>query len=84
MDYITTLRLGIGLLTVGVLVAIIWLGWGAWQQWDVVRDREWENDAGNNEDRHQFMGHAAFLLSLISAVGVIYVSLPVLLIASCA
>ena len=30
------------------------------------------------------MGHAAFLLSLISAVGVIYVSLPVLLIASCA
>lgn len=84
VDYLSTLRLGIGLLTIAVLAAIVWLGWGAWRQWDVVRDREWENDAGNNEDRHQFMGHAAFLLSLISAVGVIYVSLPVLLIASCA
>ena len=77
------LRLGIGIGTVVALVAIVWLGWQAWQQWDLVRDRDWENDQGTGEDRHQFLGHAAFLLTVISFIGVSYVALPALLIGTC-
>ncbi|MBM2292988.1 hypothetical protein JQX09_12855 [Sulfitobacter pseudonitzschiae] len=77
------LRLGIGIGTVVALVAIVWLGWQAWRQWDLVRDRDWENDQGTGEDRHQFLGHAAFLLTVISFIGVSYVALPALLIGTC-
>ena len=77
------LRLGIALGSAAALAAIVWLGWRAWRQWDIIRDREWENDAGTSEDRHQFLGHAAFLLAIISFIGVAYVSLPALLIESC-
>ncbi|SIO00382.1 hypothetical protein [Vannielia litorea] len=77
------LRLGIGFGTLVALAAIAWLGWRSWRQWDLLNDREWENDAGSSEDRHQFLGHAAFLLSIISFIGVAYVALPALLIGSC-
>jgi len=80
---VTLLRMGIGIGTLIALALILWLAWGAWRQWDMPRDREWENDAGTSEDRHQFLGHAAFLLAVISFIGVVYVSLPVLLIGSC-
>lgn len=76
-------RLAAAALTGLALGAILWLGWLAWRQWDVTRDREWENESGNNEDRHQFLGHAAFLLAVISAIGVTYVGLPFALIGSC-
>ncbi len=82
-DAVDALRLGIGIGTGLALVAIAWLGWRSWQQWDVVRDRDWENDQGTGEDRHQFLGHAAFLLAVISFIGVSYVALPVLLIGTC-
>ncbi|MEH6391070.1 MAG: hypothetical protein V7763_05385 [Sulfitobacter sp.] len=77
------LRLGLGGVTAVALLAIIWLAWRAWRHWDIVRDRDWENDTGTNEDRHQFLGHAAFLLAIISFIGVAYVSLPPLLIQTC-
>ena len=77
------LRVGISLASVLALLGILWFGWQAWRQWDIIRDRDWENDTGTDEDRHQFLGHAAFLLAIISFIGVSYVSLPVLLIGSC-
>ena len=77
------LRIGIGIGTVVALLGIVRLGWQAWVQWDIVRDRDWENDTGTSEDRHQFLGHAAFLLALISFIGVAYVALPPLLIGTC-
>ncbi|MGR3508270.1 MAG: hypothetical protein ACU0CQ_17785 [Sulfitobacter sp.] len=81
--HVGALRLGLGGVTAVALLAIIWLAWRAWRHWDIVRDRDWENDAGTNEDRHQFLGHAAFLLAIISFIGVAYVSLPPLLIQTC-
>lgn len=78
-----TLRLGIGIGTVLALAGIGWLGWKAWRQWDIVQDRDWENDTGTSEDRHQFLGHAAFLLAIISFIGVAYVALPAALIGTC-
>ncbi|MFD2739463.1 hypothetical protein ACFSUD_07790 [Sulfitobacter aestuarii] len=83
-EAVALLRLGIGALTLLAVALILWLGWRSWRQWDVIRDRDWENDQGHSEDRHQFMGHAGFLLAVISLIGVVYVALPVLLIGSCA
>lgn len=77
------LRVGIGGLTLLALGLIAGLGWRAWVQWDVVRDRAWENDQAQGEDRHQFLGHATFLLAIISAIGVIYVALPAVLTVGC-
>lgn len=81
--FVEGLRLGIGIGTGVALVAIAWLGWQSWRQRDLLRDRDWENDQGTGEDRHQFLGHAAFLLAVISFIGVSYVALPVLLIGTC-
>ena len=77
------LRTGIGIATLIALAGILFFGWGAWRQWDIIRDRDWENDTGTSEDRHQFLGHAAFLLAIISFIGVCYVGLPALLIDTC-
>lgn len=77
------LRLGIGALTVLALALIAWLGWRAWVQWDVRNTGDYQNALGKAEDRHEFLGHAAVLLALISALGVIYVGLPALMITDC-
>lgn len=84
---LTTFRLGAGILTALVLAAIVWLGWRSWRQWDANVGRSaravFEDLVEEEEPRHQFLGHAAFLLSIISFVGVVYTSLPVILIGSC-
>ncbi len=82
-EAVDLLRTGVIGLTVVALGLILWLGYGAWRQWDIIEDRDWENDQGHNEDRHQFMGHAAFLLAIISFIGVVFVTLPVVLIGTC-
>lgn len=76
------LRWGIGVATVLALAAIAWAGWRTWRQWRVDNPEREDADA-SNEDRHQFLGHAASLLSIISFIGVIYTALPALLSASC-
>jgi len=69
--------------TVVALIAIAWTGWRSFRQWDVRNTGDFTNREGHAEDRHQFLGHAAFLLSLISGIGVIYVGLPLLLLEGC-
>ncbi|MEZ5776939.1 MAG: hypothetical protein R3E44_01115 [Paracoccaceae bacterium] len=76
-------RLAVVVFTVLALAGIAWFGWRSWSQWDVIADREWENDKGTSEDRHQFLGHAAFLLAVISFIGVAYVALPFVFIENC-
>ena len=76
-------RLAVAAMTLLALGGIGWLGWRAWQQWDYLGDRDYENHEAHEEDRHQFLGHAAFLLAIISFVGVIYVALPALFIRTC-
>lgn len=80
---VDTLKTGIGIGTVAAMAGILWLGWRAWQQWNTIEDPDWENDAGTDEDRHKFLGHAAFLLAIISFIGVAYVALPMVLIGTC-
>ena len=71
------------LLTVAVLALIGWIGWRAFRQWDVRNTGEFSNPEGKAEHRHQFLGHAGFLLALISFIGVVYTGLPLLLLQGC-
>ncbi|MEI4473972.1 hypothetical protein [Frigidibacter sp. MR17.24] len=73
------LRLSILGLTLAALAAIAWNGWRGLRASEGVAPPE----LSRPEHRHRFLGRAAFLLSVISAVGVAYVALPALFIASC-
>ena len=76
------LRWGIAVATLLALGGIAWAGWRSWRQWR-EHNEDWEDSDGSDEDRGQFLGHAAFLLAIISFIGVIYTALPALLSASC-
>ena len=77
------LRLGIAALTAVALAMIAWVAWRAWRQWDFTVDWDYVHDQGASEDRHEFLGHAAFLLAIVSFIGVVYVAMPALFIESC-
>ncbi|MBB3712597.1 uncharacterized membrane protein YcjF (UPF0283 family) [Limimaricola variabilis] len=77
------LRAGLIAMTLAMLVAIAWIGWRAFLRWDVRGTGEFSNPEGSAEDRHQFLGHAGFLLALVSFIGVVYDTLPLILLGSC-
>lgn len=81
VEGITFLRLSIAALTVLALAIIGWQGWRSFHQWDPHETSEAE--LRFPESRHNFLGHAALLLSIISAIGVIYVAMPAIFIATC-
>jgi hypothetical protein len=80
-------RIAIAAGTVVALAAIAWLGWRGWRQWDARVGRSGrqvlEDLVEEHEARHEFLGHAALLLAIISFVGVVYTALPVALIGTC-
>ncbi|TNC74985.1 hypothetical protein [Rubellimicrobium roseum] len=84
-EHLDLLVWGIGLATLVALAGIAWQGQRSFHQWRKGNeDSLIEEDAdGSSEDRHQFLGHAALLLAVISAVGVIYTALPAFLTATC-
>lgn len=80
---IDAVRLVLILFSLCALAGIGWVGLAARRQWSVAETGDVVNRGGRSEDRHHFLGHAAFLLSGISAIGVFFVSLPLLLIGGC-
>lgn len=80
---ITNMRVGLGIITVLALGGVSYIGWRSWVQWDFLDDYDYEHDLAEEEHRHEFLGHASFLLSIISFIGVIYVSLPILFLETC-
>jgi len=70
-------------LSVVAAAAIAWLGWRSFRQWDVRHTGDFSNPEGEAEDRHQFLGHAGFLLAAISLIGVIYVTMPLIFTGTC-
>ncbi|MCP1170245.1 hypothetical protein [Limimaricola litoreus] len=78
-----TLRLGLIAMTVVMLAAIAWIGWRAFRRWDVYDTGEFTNPEGSAEDRHQFLGHAGFLLAVVSFIGVVYDTLPLVILGTC-
>lgn len=73
----------IGGATCVALAGIAWIGWRSWRQWDYLDDRDYVHHQPVTEHRHEFLGHASFLLACLSFVGVLYVALPVLFIPGC-
>lgn len=80
---VARLQVGVGVLTALALGGIALAAWRAWKQWDFLDDYDYAHDLAREEDRHEFLGHAAFLLSIVSFVGVVYVAMPVWLTGSC-
>ncbi|HET7410064.1 MAG TPA: hypothetical protein VFJ13_07670 [Paracoccaceae bacterium] len=78
------LRGSILAITVLALAGIGIVAWRSWQRWDYLDDYDYEHDRAVEEHRHEFLGHAAFLLAVLSGVGVIYVALPAAFMDSCA
>lgn len=66
-----------------MLAGIGWVGRSAWRQWDVTGTGHVVNRGARAEDRHHFLGHAAFLLAIISGIGVVFVSFPLIFVAGC-
>lgn len=66
-----------------VLAFICWQGWRAVRQWDVLTTGALTHPEGKAEDRHRFLGHAATLIAIISAIGTIYTTMPLLLLEGC-
>lgn len=80
---ILPLRIGLAGLTVVALAIIAWLGWRAWRQWEEEGDPDSHHELSEPDDRHGFLGHAAFLLAIVSFIGVSYTSLPAIFIETC-
>ena len=80
---IAWLRWGLIGATLLALGTIAWLGRQSWRQWRTGNEDIWEDPAATSEDRHQFLGHAALLLAVISFIGVIYTALPAVFAATC-
>ncbi|MFT6531406.1 MAG: hypothetical protein ACJASC_000941 [Limimaricola cinnabarinus] len=77
------LRAGLIAMTLVMLAAIAWIGWRAYLRWDVRGTGEFSNPEGSAEDRHQFLGHAGFLLAVVSFIGVVYDTLPLIVLGTC-
>ncbi len=77
------LRGYIGIVTLVALLAIAAMGWLAWRKWDLTDDWDYIHEEPTDEERTEFLGHAGVLLSVVSAIGVIFVGLPGLVITGC-
>jgi len=78
-----TVRLVLIAASVAALAAIVGLGLRSLRQWGALKTGEITHPRGTPENRHRFLGHAAFLLSVIAFLGVIFVSMPLLVIGGC-
>ena len=48
-----------------------------------LTDDDFDYEHDTPEERHRFLGHVALMLSVLSGIGVIYVAIPALLVATC-
>ncbi|RLQ89538.1 hypothetical protein D8780_09625 [Notoacmeibacter ruber] len=82
-DPVPFMRLSIAGITVLALAVIGYVAWVSWRQWDYLDDYDYDHAKAVGEDRHEFLGHAAFLLSIMSAIAVIYVAMPAIFMETC-
>ena len=78
-----TVRHGLIGMSVLALAVIALIGWRAYAKWSPRSTGRIVNPRGDAEDRHHFLGHAGFLLAVISFIGVVFVTLPLLLLEGC-
>ncbi|MBW3097062.1 hypothetical protein [Pseudohoeflea coraliihabitans] len=81
--YLPYLRLGIAALTLIAVGAIAVIAWRSWRQWNYMTNQEYSHGQPTGEHRHEFLGHAAFLLAVLAAIATLYTALPAVFIAGC-
>ena len=71
----------------GTLVALALIGWFTHRLWRVrarsLTDNDFEFEHNTPEERHRFLSHVALMICVLSAVAVIYVTIPVLYLSTC-
>ena len=78
------IRLLVITVTVVALGGIFWSTLGLWRVHDrSLTDDDFEYEHNTPEERHRFLSHVALMLSVLSAVAVIYVAIPMLYLESC-
>lgn len=69
------------------VVALIGIGWLMMRLWRVrarsVTDNDFRFEHNSPEERHRFLSHVALMLSVLSAVAVLYVMIPVVYLETC-
>lgn len=79
---IRPVRAAIVVYTVVALAGITFIGWIGYRRHD-FGNAHLPHDEDTPEDRHRFLGYATLLLSLLSAVAVIYAALVVVFFGDC-
>jgi hypothetical protein len=78
------IRLLVIVATALALGGIFWSTIGLWRVHDrSLTDNDFEYEHNTPEERHRFLSHVALMLSVLSAVAVIYVTIPMLYLESC-
>ena len=72
------LATAVGLVLVGLSTRGLWRVRGR-----SLTDDDFDYEHNSPEERHRFLSHVALMLSALSAIGMIYVALPVFLLGSC-
>lgn len=81
-DSLGPVRALIGAYTIAALVVIGLSGWSGWRRYRLGGEPV-PFDADTPEDRHRFLGFATLLLSLLSAVAVLFAALVVVFFEDC-
>ena len=69
------------------VVALAGIGWSTHHIWRVrarsLTDNDFEFEHNTPEERHRFLSHVALMLCMLSAVAVLYVTIPMLYLSTC-
>lgn len=75
------------LVIVATALALGGIGWSGLRLWRVhdrsLTDDDFEYEHNTPEERHRFLSHVALMLCVLSAVAVIYVTIPMLYLETC-
>lgn len=70
--------------TVLALGGIFWSTLGLWRVHErSLTDNDFEYEHNTPEERHRFLSHVALMLSVLSAIAVIYVAIPIIYLETC-
>ena len=76
------------LMVIGATVlALAGIGWSTNRLWRVrgrsLTDDDFEFEHNTPEERHRFLSHVALMLCVLSAVAVLYVTIPIIYLSTC-
>ena len=72
---------------VATILALAAIGWSTHGLWRLrgrsLTDNDFEFEHNTPEERHRFLSHVALMLCVLSAVAVLYVTIPMLYLSTC-